>query len=158
MFVNGENVKAKGYIRNPKGIEGHAWGPSEQDQEDFEQEKRIEEWLKSEGSAVEFGYQYRNSKGNARNSGVRAQVRLDQKIGEDRSRTYADIIAGCDGRDLEGRGELVDLEAEARETIFWYLSSIGLDERTIQWAIKTLKLSVLENKTHLEKFLIDSEW
>ena len=93
------------YIRNPKDPGGSKYLCA-QDEEDFEQEKQIEAWLAREGRSGELEFQHFNRKGNARNTLVRAQVRLDAQISEDETGTFADLIAGSDGRDLELRTDL----------------------------------------------------
>jgi len=149
----------KPYIRNPKGItSGGKWDTNEEDKEDYEQERRIQEWLKQQGNSAEFGYEYINRKGNARNTLIKASVRLDQKIGEDGTGTFADLIVGSDGRDLVGGDEPLDPEVEAREIIHGYLFALGFQHEEILWLIKTLKLSVSESKSLFEKLAIDSEW
>lgn len=134
------------YIRNPKGTKGGKYGPSEQDEADFKQEKLIKEWLEREGRADDFRFEHINRKGNARNTGVRAQVRLDQKIQADGSGTFADFIAGCDGRDLEcaGGDRSLDLEplsaADRLENeLNLFFDAIGVPEGTKKWAMKSVK-------------------
>jgi hypothetical protein len=146
------------YIRNPKGTKGSKYGPCEQDEEDFGQEKLIQDWIKSQGNAVEFEFQHINRKGNARNTLVKAQVRLDQQISEDGSGTFADLIAGSDGRDLYCGGDVDESQPEPHEKIHGYLSALNFNQGEITWLIKTLKLSILENKLLLEKSVIDLEW
>lgn len=148
--------ETKNYVRNPKGIT-KKYGPSEQDEEDFEQEQRIKEWIASQNGG-EFGYQYINSKGNARNSGIKASVSLDQKITPDGTGTFADIIAGHDGRDLEcGVGADED-EIDPGEKIEVYLLALKFAKEEIPWLIIILKKLILENKSLLPKSAIDSEW
>lgn len=134
------------YLRNPKGTKGGKYGPSEQDQADFEQEKLIKEWLEREGRTDEFGYQHINRKGLARNTTVRAQVRLDQQIREDGTGTFADLIAGCDGRDLEcGRDsdETPDRQETAADRLEselnLFFDAIGVSEGTKKWGMKSVK-------------------
>jgi hypothetical protein len=127
---------------------------SQEDEEDYEQEKAIQDWLKTQQRANDkFNYQYINSKGNARNSRVRASFSLDQKIKEGETGALADFVAGSDGRDLYN-GEAAD----AGEYLDAYLACLGLDEETSEWVVKTLKLSVGQSKLHLETFLTDLEW
>ncbi len=150
-------MSEKPYIKNQKDQGGSKWLCA-QDQEDFEQEKLIKEWLKHEGNDSEFGYQHINRKGNARNTLVRASISLDQKITEDGQGTFADLIAGCDGRDLVCRDDTDESPAEAIEVIYGYLSALGFNKGEIEWLTRTLKLSILENNSHFEKYRIDLEW
>ncbi len=148
------------YIRDPKGTRGGKFGPSEQDEEDCEQEKLIQEWLKQQGSAAEFEYKHINRKGSARNTVVRAQVRLDQKIKDDTAGTFADLIAGCDGRDLECRLDGVPTEPKAAAEILdssidWFFDAIGVTEDTKQWAKNSLKSA--ESLRRLRSLMKDDE-
>jgi hypothetical protein len=126
---------------------------ADEDVEDFEQEQKIREWLNKNGETKPdhsgFDFKYISSKGTARNSRVRASLSLDQKIQEDSRGTFADIIAGSDGRDLY-RGE----EPSADQILDAHLACMGFDEELSEWIIKTLKLSVNQKKTPYEKFLI----
>jgi hypothetical protein len=146
----------KPYVRNPKDAGGSKW-ISAQDEEDCAQEKLIQEWLKREGIASEFGLKHINSKGTARNTLVRAQVRLDQKIKDDGSNTFADLIAGCDGRDLVCRGGVDESEIEPEEQIYGYLSALGFKQEERSWLLKMWKLLIQENKLRLEKSATDLE-
>lgn len=132
------------YQRNPKGVRGGKYGPSEQDEEDCEQEKLIKEWLKQQGANEQFEFKHINSKGTARNTLVRAQVRLDQQVFDDSAGTFADRIAGCDGRDLECGPDALSVEPETPEerlnsSIDLFFEAIGLSEEIKQWATKLLK-------------------
>ncbi len=117
------------YIKNPKDQGGSKF-LSAQDQEDFEQEMHIKAWLEREGRAADFGYEHINRKGNARNTLVRAHVHLDAKVQEDGSGTFADLVAGSDGRDLECAGgdrpadELSDAPANLDELFCAYAAPI----------------------------------
>lgn len=84
---------------------------SPEDLKDFEQEKRIKEWLSSQ-SHEDRGIvlPYTSSKGTARNSRVRAAFSLDQKVCNDSETTFANFVAGSDGRDLwNERTKMTDL-------------------------------------------------
>lgn len=117
-----------------------------EDEEDYAQERLIKEWLEREGGARDFEYKHINRQGNARNTLVRAQVRLDQQINEDGSGTFADLIAGCDGRDLEcGRSdhEANDASTSAADRLEnefdLFFDAIGASEETKIWAKKSVK-------------------
>lgn len=91
------------YVRNPKDPGGHD-RLCKQDIEDFEQEQLINDWLKREGAAGAVEFKYINRKGAARNTIDQRSVRLDWQVRDEKgSGTYADFIAGSDGRDLECR-------------------------------------------------------
>jgi hypothetical protein len=139
-------LSEKPYIRNPKGQLGLLI--SEQDIDDYEQEKQIQEWLEREGKSGAIEFKHINRKGNARNTLVKAHVRLDQAVGDegDGTRTFADIIAGSDGRDLEC-GVDSDGTSSGPETaterlnseIDFFTDAIGLGEGTKKWIRKTLQ-------------------
>ena len=134
------------------------WATNEQDDEDFEQERLIEQWLEREGKSGSIDLKHITSKGTVRNTLVKASISLDQEITQDGGGTFADLIAGLDGRDLEIGSLECDPEGDAREQIFWYLSALGFNQGEIEWLIKTLKLSIQENKSLFEKLAISSEW
>ncbi len=144
----------KTYIRNPKGIAQF------DDTEDFEQEMRIREWLKCEGMHDEFEFQHITRKGTARDTRIGAHggfVRLDQKIGDDESSTFADIIAGCDGRDLERGEQLDEPPIDPYDQISGYLLAIGVKQKEIPCLQKILKSSIRQSMWRSEKFQIDLE-
>lgn len=123
-----------------------------EDFEDFEQEKTIREWLEQQGITDGFDFKYTSSKGTTRNTLVRASVRLEQKIGfEERSGTYADIIAGSDGRDLYDRGPDIDSRAEAKNQIHATLSSLGFTLVEVNWLETILMLSVRVDQRRLTR-------
>lgn len=144
------------YKRNPKDLGGSKF-ISAQDQEDCAQEKIIQQWLKQQGNASEFDFKHINRKGTARNTLVKAEVRLDQKIKNDGDSTFADFIAGSDGRDLYSGGDIVFLQPEPVEKIHGYLFALGFNQGEIKWLIKMFKSSITEKQLRSEKFLIDSE-
>lgn len=137
----------KQYIRNPKG-KGGKWDTNDQDKEDHEQEQRIQEWLKREGKSFGAEFKHITRKGTARNTLIKGSISLDQKIAEDgeRSGTYADIIAGCDGRDFESGDEFIDPTDKARKEIFWYLSALGFNKEEAMCLVKILKSSLTTSK------------
>lgn len=130
----------------------------EQDEEDFEQEKLIKDWI-GQRRDVEFEFQHINRKGNARNTLIRASISLDQKIGEDSSGTFADLIAGSDGRDLECGPEPDEVERDFKKEISGYLSVIGFKEKEIECLIKIMLRSLTQKKQSPSgRSLIDLEW
>ncbi len=127
----------------------------EQDEEDYEQDKAIKDWIENnpQGRDVDFEYKFINSKGKTRNTLVRAALSLDQQITDDGLGTFADLIKGSDGRDLYcGESPGADAFIDA------YLDALGLGRGLKEWVIETLKLSVNQNNLLLEKSLIDLEW
>jgi len=144
------------YIRNPKDLGGSKW-ISAQDEEDCAQEKLIQQWLKQQGAIEQFDFKHINRKGTARNTLVKAEVRLDQKIREDGDSTFADFIAGSDGRDLLGGGDIDEPQPEPIEKISGYLFALGFNQGDVKWLIKIFKSSVTKKQLHSEKFLNDSE-
>ena len=138
------------YVRNPKGKLESRWGAGEEDQEDFEQEQLIKEWLEREGRAGDVEFQYISRKGTARNTIDKRSVRLDAQVSyEGGSRTYADLIAGSDGRDWECRldlGENDDEPATATDLlnreINNFCETLGLDGGIEKWIRESLKLSL----------------
>lgn len=128
---------------------------SQEDIDDFEQESLIKEWLEKSKKSAGFDFKHITSKGTARNTLVRASVSLDQKISEDGPGTFADLIAGSDGRDLFER-EDINYAGIIDENLFY----LGLDEELSEWVLKTLKLSTTLNlkRSRYRKFPIDSEW
>lgn len=131
---------------------------NEQDLQDFEQEIEIKRWLECEGRTDKIDLKYISCKGTARNTLLRGAFSLDQKIGEDSSGTFADIIVGSDGRDLFGGDRDIDFRREAEQKIRWYLSALKFNEGEIKWLLTILLSSTAKNKPHLEKYLNDSEW
>lgn len=130
---------------------------SEQDVEDHEQEKLINDWLKKAGSTERVESAYTNSQGNLRGSFNKPHVSLDQKVFEEDGFTYADIIAGSDGRDLvDGEEEFnpEDFYTVARET----LTALGLKKGETQWLIRTWLQSETLNEMPSLISMIDSEW
>lgn len=149
------------YVRNPKGKQGGVgkWGANEEDIRDFEQEKIIQDWLNSEGRTGEIEFQHITSKGNVRNTLLKASFSLDQEISsEDGGRTFADLIAGSDGRDLECGGVGDELERDPEEQISGYLSALGFNKGDIKWLIKIFKLSIKENMRLFPTSVTDLEW
>jgi hypothetical protein len=134
------------YLRNPKGVKGGKYGASEQDQEDFEQEKLIKQWLSKSG-AGEFEYKHISRKGTARNTIDQRSIRLDAQVqDEPGSRTYADVIAGSDGRDLECRLDASEVDERPKtaadcldENMDLFFDAIGASEETKIWAKKSIK-------------------
>lgn len=129
----------------------------DQDIEDHEQEKLIQSWLNQKGNP-KFEYQHINSKGNPRNTLVRASFSLDQKIKENSTGTFSDLIAGCDGRDFECGRESFETSIDPRKIMRDYLLNMGFNEEEVLWLIKIMLLSIRQNKLPLEKYLIDSDW
>lgn len=132
---------------------------AQEDLEDFEQEKRIQEWLASQGEGSDgFVFAYTTSKGTARSSRVRASISLDQKITEDSgSGTFADLVAGSDGRDLYD-GDDSESAPQAQDIIRAYLRALNFTEDLQEWLVKTLKSSISQSKSLFETYLTDSEW
>jgi hypothetical protein len=130
---------------------------NEEDEEDFEQEKKIRDWLNESGSKERFEFKSINREGNARHIGVAASFSLDQKVGEDTDTTFADVVAGSDGRDLFGGENAGPTEYLDWEQIQEYLEMLGMDEGLTRWVTKTLKWSVLNNKSLFRKLLTDLE-
>lgn len=151
----------KPYIRDPKGKRGGQgkWGAGEEDLEDYEQERVIQEWLKREGRVGEIELKHITGKGNVRNTLLKASFSLDQRIStEDGSRTFADLIAGSDGRDLECGGVVDEFERDPEEQISGYLFALGFNQGDVKWLIKIFKLSIKENMQLFPTSAIDSEW
>lgn len=144
------------YKRNPKAVGGSKF-ISAQDEEDCAQEKLIQQWLKQQGNVGAVDFKHINRKGTARNTLVKAEVRLDQKIGDDTDTTFADFIAGSDGRDLYSGGDADELKPEPTEKIYGYLFALGFKQGEAKWLIKMFKSSVTKKQSHSEKFLTDSE-
>lgn len=121
------------------------WAISDEDNADFEQERLIQQWLKSEGRDGSIDYRYINRKGNARNTLVKASISLDQTISDEgNGGTFADLIAGSDGRDLECGGGLVEPEPKTPQEylddqINWFFETLGVSEGVKKWAKKSLK-------------------
>lgn len=114
------------------------WGAiNEEDEEDFEQEKLIKEWLEREGRDGEIELKHISRKGTARNTLVKASISLDEKMSDDDSKgTFADLIAGCDGRDLDD-GEPDDpfeREIEELEWCVWAVINLAKSQETKLWA------------------------
>lgn len=147
----------KEYVRDPKALGGNKFVSAE-DHEDCAQEKLIQEWLRREGSAVDFDFKHITSKGTARNTLVKAQVRLDAQIQDDSAGTFADLIAGSDGRDLYSGGDDDETSFTATEKIYGYLSALNFNEGEIKWLVKKLKSSMTKSETLSQIFRTDSEW
>lgn len=139
--------KDNSYLRNLKGIKGGKFGANGQDQEDFEQEKLIQKWLEREGKSGSIEFKHISRKGTARNTVDQRSVRLDAQVSDERdARTYADVIAGNDGRDLECGLDAVEPD-ERPETaadrldknLDLFFDAIGASEGTKAWAKKSIK-------------------
>jgi hypothetical protein len=139
------------YVKSKDGVKKGKWSTNDEDQEDFEQEKQIQEWLKSQGNASSFEFKHINRNGRARNTLVKAAISLDQEIREDGSGTFADIIAGSDGRDLFGGDEFDGTERDPLQKISGYLSALGFEQGEVICLIRTLKSSIDQNKWRSEK-------
>jgi len=123
---------------------------SEEDEEDYEQEKRIKEWLEKQNG--QFEYQYINSKGNVRTSNFQG-ARLDKTVAEDTTTTFLDVITGCDGRDLEYRRSV-----NVYQEIDKWLFCLGFNEEMSEWIVKIMLKSLeLKSSSRLEKFLTSLE-
>lgn len=133
----------------------HHW-VNDEDYEDFEQEKKIKEWLSnssSENAGSSFDFKHLTRNGTARNTLIRAAFSLDQNITDDSTGTLADFVTGSDGRDL------YDGDATSSiEFIDAHFNGLGITGELKTWVIKTLKSWATTNTSHSEKFLIDSEW
>lgn len=133
------------YLRNPKGTKGGKF-ENEQDLDDFAQEQLIKDWLEREGRVAEFEFKHISRHGTARNTLVKAEVRLDAQAFDDSARTFADLIAGCDGRDLLGGRDADEIDPEPKapadlldENIDLFFDAIGASEGTKAWAKKSIK-------------------
>ena len=74
---------------------------NEEDQEDYEQEIIIKEWLRNNGQRDDFKFTSINKKGNIKHIGDKGSFSLDQRINtEDGYSLFSEIIPGEDGRDL----------------------------------------------------------
>lgn len=134
----------------------------DQDREDFEQEKLINEWLNQSqpGRPELLEQRHINRQGNARNTLVRASFSIDQSIGKDNPRggTFADIVAGSDGRDLENGCSDYHFDEHFNGTVWETLTALGLDSGDISCLIKMwLHSGNLSEKLSLTS-MIDSEW
>lgn len=130
----------KPYIRDPSGRNNGKWGINDQDQDDFEQEVLIQQWLESQGHGG-FDFKHISRKGTARNTLIAASFSLDQEIKIDGagSGTYADLIVGRDGRDLFD-GDNNDEEQDPYAELCGYVGAIlglvrGAEAR--EWAEAT---------------------
>lgn len=134
----------------------------DQDREDFEQEKRINEWLNRDhpGRTDSVDCKHINRKGNARNTLVRANFSLDQQIvkHDARSGTYADLVAGSDGRDLENGDSDYHFEEYFNGLVDETLTALGLHAKEIEW-LKNLWLhSEMLNELLSLTSMTDLEW
>ena len=133
------------------------WDLSQEDLDDYEQEKQIQEWLARSGNKNGIDLVHINSKGNARNTRVRASVSLDQEIQTDSKGTFADLIAGhSDGSSSLGRPD-AENPRDAAATLDGYLALLGFNEEDTEWLIEKLKSSDQMRKTRLRRYRIDSE-
>ncbi len=126
---------------------------NEEDGQDFEQEKQILLWAEAAGIGEQFNFQHISRKGTARNTLIKAQIRLDQKITYDSSGTFANFVSGSDGRDLYSGGD----HFEPGEMIDAYLYFLGFDEEFTQWLIKMSKSSPNLERSPSETSVIDLE-
>jgi hypothetical protein len=148
---------SKAYIKNQKDPGGSKWICA-QDEEDFEQEKLIKQWLEREGRVEQIDYRHINSKGHARNTLVKASISLDQKVSDEADGArFGDLIAGSDGRDLECGGELPEPEREAEEIIHGYLFALGFNQGEVECLVKILKSSIKVKQSLCEKSATDLE-
>jgi len=127
---------------------------SKEDYDDFDQEKNIQIWLENNFQAGNgaFDFKYINRKGTARHSRVRASLSLDQKIREDSTGTFADIVGGCDGRDLY-TGDSPD----ANHILNEYIKALIPEEEITRWLLQILKYWIVKNEKLFLTSPIDSE-
>lgn len=141
--------------RITKDMKGKNKFLSDEDLKDYEQEISIKKFLHSIGESDDgFDFKYINNKGNPRNFRVRASISLDQKIRKDSTGTFADIIAGSDGRDIEdGRYTEFD-EGDAVERI---LTALNIKGELKKWTKKMLLLKEIKISKRWKKFQSNSE-
>lgn len=122
-----------------------------EDNEDYEQELAIKQWLEQNGNPG-FDFTSINRKGNARHIGDVGCFSLDQKISEENGGgTYADLVAGSDGRDLECGEDLGEddngMSAECCLEIL--LKSIGANKEALRWAMGLYKDGIRGSRLRL---------
>lgn len=134
----------------------------DQDREDFEQEKRINEWLNRDysGRPELLESWHINRKGNARNTLIQARFSLDQNVRKDDARggTFADLVAGYDGRDLENGDGDYHFREHFESTVTETLQALGLREREIEWLKNLWRHSETINVWHSQTSMTDLEW
>lgn len=110
-----------------------------EDLEDYEQEKRIQEWLKKNNLESEFEFSSINSKGNAKHVGDIGSFSLDQQISDESgSSSFAEIIEGENNisiiQDIEEEEEKDFFEISTECCLEILLTSLGIKRETRKWA------------------------
>lgn len=126
---------------------------TDEDVEDYEQERAIREWLSRENKSDDFNFTAITRNNTVKRTNLRAAFSLDQKLSIDGEDTFYEVVAGDDGRELYQANEI-----RPEEYIDAYLSCMGFNEEDTEWLIATLKLSERASRSRFEKFLIDLEW
>jgi hypothetical protein len=130
----------------------------DQDREDFEQEKRVNAWLAEAhpGRALEATHTTRH--GTARNTLVRAAISLDQPVIEGETLSFADLIPGKDGRELEAGNPEFHFQEHFDGVVEQTLDALGFNEGEIGWLktmwLRSATLGGLRSKTSTTA----SEW
>jgi len=126
------------------------WDINDEDQADFEQEKKIQEWLAQQGGIEQFDFKHITRKGTPRNTLIKASISLDQQISEDGPGTFADLIGGFDGRDLFNGDDFGKDELSLDD----WLAFFNFKQEDLEWLRKTLLLGMMmENKWLIEEEL-----
>jgi hypothetical protein len=132
----------------------------DQDKEDAEQERKILEWAKSADKQITLTHI--NQSGTISSSLCRGSFSLDEATStEERSGTYADIIAGSDGRELydddpdRGYEQILD---RADDLIRETLRALSFKEMEIEWLNKMWCSLVKSEDKLFQTLMIDSEW
>lgn len=115
-----------------------------QDVEDYEQEKRIRNFLQDNGiptSSFDFKYQSNKRNYKGKSSNIRGAFSLDETIGGlDGGGKFSDIITSESDRSAEARLISRDEKViDAGEVISTTLEALGIKGKLKTWTVRVLK-------------------
>jgi len=135
---------------------------SNEDREDYAQEKQIQKFLRDTGKRSRaFKFNYINKRGRARSSSIVASIYLDTKLpnSEDTFHTIISELNVKTGEELRADFEHNESRPEPIEEISAQLEGLGIVGELKEWTIKNLKRSMKERTLWLlRKFRSDLKW
>lgn len=117
---------------------------TKQDLEDYEQEKRIQEFLQREGKDVSgIAFRYLTRSGRPKSSQTPASISIDQEIKDGESGRYLDTIGKC-SEEIENfiNGGIDTEEVDPEKQIGIYLEALGFKGRVLSWTKRMLRKSL----------------
>lgn len=133
---------------------------TEQDFEDFEQEKLINDWLKKThpGRKDLLESKFTTSTGKARGTLINSDLSLDAPISKDApDARFEEIVSGFDGRSLEDGNPEYHFEEHFNSTVNGSLQALGFNGGEIDWLLKMWFRSKTLDEMLLATSMTDSE-